>query len=138
MAKALGDVLRAATSHEDRYKLLSRWVHKVRKDLGIGGRTQGPTSEAPIQEIESELVELLDDERNTPRPEETRRPEATPRPRRGRHGTEPDPMMATPTRPERIVPPPEPVTAPRRRRTTTQAPARRTPAPRRTGPKPRT
>ena len=137
MAKALGDVLRAATSHEDRYKLLSRWVHRVRKDLGIGGRTQGPTSEAPIQEIESELVELLDDA-NTPRPDAT-----PPDSRRGRHGTVPDASFRAPTpRPsERLVPPPSATTPTRRRRTTTQAPTperKRPVAPRRTGPKPRT
>lgn len=144
MAKALGDVLRAATSHEDRYKLLSRWVHRVRKDLGIGGRTQGPTSEAPIQEIESELVELLEDA-DTPRPESARRSHISPRPesRRGRHGTEPDaPTFSPPTPlPDRIVPPPGAVAAGRRRRTTTQAPTterKRPVAPRRTGPKPRT
>ena len=146
MAKALGDVLRAATSHEDRYKLLSRWVHRVRKDLGIGGRTQGPTSEAPIQEIESELVELLED-LDTPRPDGTPRsqPVATRgEARRDRHATIPDASFNPPTpRPsERLVPPPS-AGAPRRRRTTTQAPAtpeRKRPVspPRRTGPKPRT
>ncbi|HEU5058967.1 MAG TPA: serine/threonine-protein kinase [Kofleriaceae bacterium] len=149
MAKALGDVLRAATSHEDRYKLLSRWVHRVRKDLGIGGRTQGPTSEAPIQEIESELVELLEDA-DTPRPDRTPRPDATPPDaRRGRHGTVPDASFNPPSRyntptprpAERLVPPPGPTTSGRRRRTTTQAPTqerKRPVAPRRTGPKPRT
>jgi serine/threonine protein kinase len=143
MAKALGDVLRAMTSVEDRYKLLSRWVHRVRKDLGIGSRTQGPTSEAPIQEIESELVELLEDA-HTPRPDRPMQGNNDPTTRT--HAVQPARTHAASRpqqRPERIVPGPDrlvPGPESRRRRSTTQAPTiekKRPVAPRRTGPKSR-
>lgn len=60
MAKQLGDVLKASTGPVDLYEVLARTVQQARADLGIGHKTQGPTAEAPIPELESGLVELMD------------------------------------------------------------------------------
>jgi serine/threonine-protein kinase len=62
MAKRLGDVLKVSTAREDLYESLARTVKQARSDLGIGGRTQGPLSESPLEEVDSGVVELLDEE----------------------------------------------------------------------------
>jgi serine/threonine-protein kinase len=59
MAKELGDVLKASTASEDLYATLARTVTDARDVLGIGKRTQGASTETPIPELESELVELV-------------------------------------------------------------------------------
>lgn len=68
MAKALSDVLKTSTSREDLYATLARSVAKVREDLALGHRTAGPRAETSIPEVESGLVELIQDDGKTPIP----------------------------------------------------------------------
>jgi serine/threonine-protein kinase len=61
MAKQLGDVLKSSTPREDLYATLARSVAKVRDDMRMGHRTQAAATEASIPEVESGLVELVED-----------------------------------------------------------------------------
>jgi eukaryotic-like serine/threonine-protein kinase len=71
MAKQLGDVLKASISGEDLYATLARTVARARTDLELGYRTQDASHEQPVVELESSLVELLDDD-GAPRRTRTR------------------------------------------------------------------
>jgi eukaryotic-like serine/threonine-protein kinase len=72
MAKQLGDVLKSSTPREDLYATLARSVAKVREDMRMGHRTQGARAETSIPEVESGLVELVEDPKPATRKSQVR------------------------------------------------------------------
>ena len=61
MAKALGDVLKVSVSKEDLYATLARSVAQTRKELAMGHRTEGAGGNDAISEVESALIELVEE-----------------------------------------------------------------------------
>lgn len=62
MAQQLGEVLKGHRTGEDLYAAIAATVEATRQGLGIGERTQDPNVEDSIPELQSGLVELLDED----------------------------------------------------------------------------
>jgi serine/threonine-protein kinase len=77
MAKQLGDVLKVSVSKEDLYATLARAVAQTRGELGMGHRTEGATADDAISEVESGLIELVEEAPPPARKSSRRMPQPT-------------------------------------------------------------